>query len=214
MSRSCTRKRGTERDRLYEEFASYYKKERCCWAPGNPARVFELAFSVVRREYGDRLSPQEIVGAIYLALGTRAGSPRGLFTSFDPSKYHGRLAIEDHFVNMLARRVMGVVTRELQHVSGDRRQDSLRRVWDRRHLRSRLSAREYRLLEAILEAMWLLEERERELLGWRFRDDLSNREIGRLLGIDHKTVGVRLASVLQRLRQFTEVVEVARKLVG
>lgn len=50
----------------------------------------------------------------------------------------------------------------------------------------------------------VVSDKERELIQYRFRDDLSVEEIGRLLGITHVAVLKRLQKTLGKLRSFIE----------
>ena len=171
------RARDPERGRLYAEFESYYVAHRCRWAPENPRRVFNLCVHVVYRRYRKRLTLPAFLSVVYATLGipfdesrphTDADKRRlhGMFQKFDPAKYRGVLPIEDHFINLLRRKVEGRLLRYLQAPTdtGNRGDDGLFRAWDAQR---RLDD----LAEGIPDAMRTLDDDEHlynsdDILGW------------------------------------------------
>src|SRR5262245_1023331 len=118
--------RAGEMRRLRQDFADYYARHRCRWAPANPRRLFNAAFKGVYSVYHRRLTPCQFLALVYDRLGARAGGLRGLLQTFDPAKYGGRLPLEEHFLNLFLRRLKGRVrncltrTRTDQGRPGDR----------------------------------------------------------------------------------------------
>jgi len=101
---------------LYSEFARYYHAERQAWvaarperrdwAPHNPRRLFNLVVRAIRPAYRNCLSDWHIFSAAYATLGFADGRGfPGLFATFDPSRYHGRLPLADHFVGVFKKRL-------------------------------------------------------------------------------------------------------------
>src|SRR5689334_8381455 len=75
------------RDHLYEEFAAFYASERCSWAPETPRRAFNLAFEGIYPAYPARLSREQFLALVYDTLGVRQCRPKGLFQTFNPTRY-------------------------------------------------------------------------------------------------------------------------------
>jgi hypothetical protein len=103
---------------VYREFASYYVEQRCCWAPENPRRLFNLACKTMFRRFGKRITLWELVGEMYAILGLARGEPRGLFQDFDPSLYDGKLPLDSHFTNMFKQRLRARLWRACYPRSG------------------------------------------------------------------------------------------------
>src|SRR2546423_15439299 len=55
--------------------------------------------------------------------------------------------------------------------------------------------------ETVRAALATLEPRERDLVALKYRADLSNTEIARVLGVSETNVGTRLHRVMEKLRR-------------
>jgi RNA polymerase sigma factor (sigma-70 family) len=217
---------------LYREFASYYTNERCRWAPANPRRVFNLAFKTLFRHFGKTLSLWDFVGEMYATLGVRQGEPRGLFQDFDPAAYNGKLSLESHFLGVFKKRLWARLRRIRHPRSDRGRRGNVHRfqanpqlglisqrggIGPRRHGRfdseeleatsvdqPRRSWDVRALAGTVGEAMTRLNPAERNviLLTYWVNPAASAREIGLLLGVDHKTVQRRHDKAIAKLRDF------------
>src|SRR5690349_19586267 len=84
---------------LRKEFEEFYTSNRCTPAPPNPRRIFNLCYRTIYRRFRRRLTEWEFLAIVLETLGVREGYPRGLFQTFDPSRYQGKLPLEDHIVD-------------------------------------------------------------------------------------------------------------------
>lgn len=183
-------------DQLYREFAAYYEAERCVWAPANPRRAFNLAVKTLYEPNREKVSLFQFIGLVYETLGFAAGGT-GLFREFDPDKYHGRLPLEKHFLNLFRARLEGKLVNAL------RRGELLVAARQKRGkvgLPQR-SFRQRQLDQEVAEALTCLSDLEARVIRLRYWDDASYREIGQELGMDHKTAGRRLDQALDKLRR-------------
>lgn len=196
---------------LFVEFAEFYRRERCRWAPVNPCRAFNLAFRTLYPYYRRFMTPEQFMSEVYATLGTATGSPRGLFQTFSPSKYHGRLAVEDHFLNFFKRKLWGKLHRSLKVPSDrGRRGDKMkfRGPKQARHSSHRLDLLEpeqpcrhhLALVESLVEAVSLLERLEQDIVRLVYESGLSDRSIAAELRIDRGTVGRKHRKALAKLR--------------
>jgi RNA polymerase sigma factor (sigma-70 family) len=226
-------RRVTTRDDIrlaYSEFRQYYVRERCRWAPENPRRPFQLAIKrlyLVR--YRKWMSLWQFMAGVYDTL-RGSGKGRGLFTTFDPTKYSGTRPLEKHLLNCFTKRLRAVLRRSL-HPRSDNGRKGLRgkfRVYRAHGLRrepttgarargfaarrdlEKLPDREWparglnQFADTVTDALDSLNEPERNVveLAYCSGDKLSARRIGEALGIDHKTVVRRLATAIRRLRDY------------
>jgi RNA polymerase sigma factor (sigma-70 family) len=191
--------------RLYREFASYYHEHRCCYAPANPRQIFGLCMSLYQA-YRRFMPAWEFMSDVYATLGVREGEPRGLFQTFAPAKYRGKLSLERHFANLFKKKLWGKVLRSLSPKTdrgrrGDPgrfqaspelglRKEQPRSRWDRE------------LIENVREAMAQLEGGERTIIYLMYWRDFSARKIAALLEVDHKTVGRRYDKAMKKMREF------------
>src|SRR5262249_23061713 len=93
------------KSRLFREFAQFYLTEKCDWAPSNPRRVFNMAVEVLYKECRNKLSEEQVLAELYGVFGFAGADPPGLFQTFDPTRYRGRLRVEDHFINLFVRKL-------------------------------------------------------------------------------------------------------------
>jgi RNA polymerase sigma factor (sigma-70 family) len=219
------RNSGRRRNHLYDEFAAYYASERCRWAPNDPRRVFNLALKSIYPSYNRRLTAEQFLALIYDTLGVRQGRPRGLFQSFNPGKYKGRLSLQDHFVNLFMRRLKDRLKGNLSRNGTDQNRQAdasefqarpelgLYKVtrtsrWNRQRVESLPEALAFLLTHdrevenAVAEALAGLGLQEEQVIRLTYWGGLSRRKIGRLLGLDHKTVARRYDDALWKLREF------------
>jgi hypothetical protein len=143
--RGKRRKQPSQMQRLYREFQEFYARERAAWvaeaperepwAPRNPRRLFNLAVKGPYRAYRKRMTPWQLLSAMYAVLGRGSAGPDwpgfgaqsrprpGLFRGFNPAKYHGELPLEDHFANLFKARLWGSLLRSLAPRTDNGRQD-------------------------------------------------------------------------------------------
>jgi RNA polymerase sigma factor (sigma-70 family) len=117
-----------EEQRLFAEFEKYYCGNAddtagswpgvhsvCEWAPRNPWRVFRFVFKTVYEHWERQVSESEFLSIVYLVLGdgdsSDDGEMRGLIYGFRPELYHGSLPLQEHFLNMLKKRLWSRVRR-------------------------------------------------------------------------------------------------------
>jgi hypothetical protein len=205
MSKSPT-PRWQSTSRLYREFREFYDAHRCVYAPANPRRIFNLCFKSVYRAYRNRLTTFEFLGVIYTTLGVRQGEPRGLFQTFDPVKYKGKLPLDRHFVNLFKKKLWGKLILALSPRTDQGKPADPGKFHARPELGLRraagLSRWDRDVREAIHEALAYLDELERAVIHLTYWGGLSARMVGELLSVDHKTVGRRHCRALQKLREF------------
>lgn len=195
---------------LYEEFARFYAAERCPWAPLNPKRVFNLAFTVVYPRFRDHFTPEQFLAEMYDVLGFRGADSGGLFATFDPAKYHGSLPLQNHFVNRFRATLEW---RLVDHIRAEAK-------WLRRFRPSELTSEgeeeglarakssDNAWMEAALldlpDGLSLLKPAEVAVIRQMYWRGLSQRETAVHLGLDRGTVHRRHESALESLRAFYE----------
>jgi RNA polymerase sigma factor (sigma-70 family) len=195
--------------------------------------VLKLAITrVYQRRFEQYMGPAEFMACVYATLGVRQGNPRGLFQTFDPTKYNGSLPLEKHFLNVFMKRLrarlhrsrhprtdngrndpdqkfvarpeLGLFRQQGRHGTYRSLEDLPDRAWPPRGLQ--------RLLETLPEALSTLTPWEREVIEWAYSSSrLSTRKIGSYLGIDHKTVKRRHDKALEKLRDFYQEEILAEK---
>ncbi len=193
------------KSRLYGEFARFYTSERCQWAPTNPERVFNVAFGKTFREYRGNLSDEQVLAALYAALGYRGAGRPGLFQTFDPTKYAGTRPLDAHFVSLFARKLRGKLDL-LQ-----RRTTDCGRVADPTRFRSNpalglvseneMTSPEPGPADDLPAVLGCLDARERGVIHLMYWSNLSARKVGTLLGLDHKTVTKVHDTAVRKLRR-------------
>lgn len=203
----------------YQEFAAYYARERCRWAPENPLRVYNLAIRTLWPEVRDRMTLDHFMATVYATLGFRRtkpdhGKPKippGLFHDFDPDKYHGTLPPEDHFVNLFKKRLWGKLGRELRPRTDKRKKGDRFGFVARPHLGLRRgretprSRHEQERLDLIPEALATLDPQEQQLVRLVYWDDRSKCEAAVDLKVNRRTVTRRHDEALRKLRRYYEV---------
>jgi RNA polymerase sigma factor (sigma-70 family) len=168
--------------------------------PGRPSadRVYGFVDCLYRDVYARRMTFGEFVSEVYVVLTGSPGRGVGLLNDFDPALYHGRKAPEDHFLNMLGRRLRARLRRRARAeclVRGPAPNAPPDRPAARRHGLARLR-------ESLPEALATLDPVSRELVRRKYWDGMSDRQVGRALGCDHRTVARRHELALDRLRAF------------
>jgi hypothetical protein len=210
----------------YLEFEKFYLRERDLWvaedqardgwASRNPRRLFGLAVHEAGRTFGGRLPASALLDAAYVTLGLgtkgrclpslRDGRLRpGLFQTFDPKKYtKGRRTLPDHFAGMFKNRLKTNLRRWLRFKTDNGRRDPKRKF--RHNPRVGLFRRDWspgpRLVDTVREALGTLDGRERVVIELTYWADLSSREIGDLLDLDHKAVLRKHNAALVKLRVY------------
>jgi RNA polymerase sigma factor (sigma-70 family) len=203
-SRRTPRGSTNGRHRLYREFEAFYREHRCAWSPPNPRRIFNLCFKTFYPAYRRRLTRAEFLAVMYDTLGVQEGEPRGLFQTFDPAKYKGKLPLDSHFVNLFKKKLWGKVFRRLRPPTDQGRPADPARFLPRPELglwtAKMRSVLDRALQDAVHEALDCLDEVEQAIIRLAYWCDLSARCIGRHLRLDHKTVGRKHERALQKLR--------------
>jgi RNA polymerase sigma factor (sigma-70 family) len=191
---------------LYREFAGYYALHHCPEAPARPRRLFNLCVKKIYPACRSRITPPEFMGAVYDILGVRCGQPKGLFQSFDPAKYRGALPLENHFVNLFARKLRGKLARASKPAGDGGRRGNPEKFFCRPELglikEEVRSRRDREMAESVIEAIEVLESHERLVIHMTYWEELSNRKIGEILGIDHKTVRSKHDRAIRKLRRY------------
>jgi hypothetical protein len=202
------------RRHLSAEFARFYDACRCGWAPANPDRAFGLAFKSVYPEFDNRVSEEEVLAAAFDALGYPGADRPGLFRTFDPGKYSGGLPLEDHFLNLFARKLRGKLESSLRRTTDNGRPgdpDKFRPNPALGLLRGTAEPAANRTPADDLRAdLGVLTDRQRAAVWYRYWAGLSDRDAGRRLGLDHKTVAKDHRAALARLRPLYGAEGVAR----
>jgi hypothetical protein len=182
---------------LYGEFSRYYMAERCrCpWAPVNPRRVFNLAFDVVYPRFSELMSEEEFLGAVYEVLGFPGSRPRGLFDTFAPSKYHGTLPLQDHFVNLFKLKLEWRVKDWLRQ--RDRESRPLMRNEGSRYDRIHQER-----VDALQEGLGLLSQDEATIVWLEYWGRYSHRELAVELKLDRETIRRRHGMAIGKLREY------------
>ncbi len=192
-------------NRLYQEFAHYYMAERCQWAPTNPRRAFNLAFEIASRRNYRPLSEEHVLTVVYATLGFRGADRPGLFQTFDPAKYNGTLPLNDHFINLFARKFSGKLSKEMSRTTDRGRKGDAEKFQTTPGLGLRnertLPDRNRHLLDDLPEVLNCLNGRERGVIHLLYWEDLSARKIGALMGIDHKTVASVHQTAVSKMRR-------------
>jgi hypothetical protein len=190
--------------RLYPEFAQFYAAERCRWAPANPRRLFNIAFTTIYPAFEARLSPEQTLGVVYTTLGFRGADRPGLFQTFDPAKYHGTRPLPDHFVSLFARKLTGKLKRAVARTDQGRSADPAKfrpkpvlGLLDEGVLRRD----EQEALDDLPAALARLDAREHDVVHLTYWADLSARKVGAALGMDHKAVARVHAAAVAKLRR-------------
>jgi hypothetical protein len=215
----------------YREFERYMHECYPCY-PVAPRRVFGFAVKLYHTRYARVMDLWQFLGCVYdtLGYGPSDRMATGLFAAFDPNKYHGRLDPAKHFLNGFSRRLRDRLRRCLYPRTDQRRTDKRGVKPDdvlgflkvcRLPETPRWRCGSQKLLESLpdrqwpprglgeleaflLEAYWWLTELEIKVLtlAYSSRKMPSLREMGRSLGIDHKTVRRHLEAALDKLRQY------------
>ena len=196
------------RGRLYAEFVQFYMSERCRWAPENPQRAFKLAFGRTFRESRRGFSDEQVLAAMYAALGYRGADRAGLFRTFDPAKYTGTRRPEDHFVSLFARKLKGKLL-SMRRRTTDRGRAGDPVAFPHDPALGLLHGLAYEPppggdLPAVLAC---LAPRERAVVHLMYWEGLSARRVGALLGVDHKTVTAIHRAAVRKLRRLYGVEE-------
>ena len=166
-----------------QEFLHYYNQNRCQHAPENPFRVIKLGISEGRK-HAPRLSKYEILSMIYDVL-------QRLFRDFDGSKYHGQLSLDDHFLNLFGNNLRRAIW---AHYKKERR---ISFNISKGRPCSGLWSRE----EAIVrEAVGCLGELEQKIILGVYWGCYSNRQLGKKLHVDHKTIKKHHDQAIEKLR--------------
>ena len=196
-----------------EEFSEYYIQEwgrwvaedesRADWAPRNPKRLFNLALKKLYPDCCKKMSIWAFLSEIYKTLGVHAGKPEGLFQAFDPARYHGKLPLASHFVNLFKGRLRANLHRALKAKTNERKCKKPE-VYRAFGSNSRSPGQKWELTGLLHEMVARLGESERAIIRLRYWEGLSDRGIGRQLVIDHKKVKRRHDSAINKLRSFFE----------
>jgi RNA polymerase sigma factor (sigma-70 family) len=186
--------------RLFSEFAAYYDPLRCPHAPP-AARAFRLLWGLYRRRFHRWVCPWEFLATVYDTLHGTSDRYPGLFASFHPGSYRGRLPLEKHFLNMLVKRLRARF--QGRRKAGRRTARAWRRAREElaREVRHRHSSDDP--LSSLPEALATLDREEARVIDLRYWHGFTTaRAIARELGIDHKTVARRHDRAIARLRAF------------
>lgn len=195
---------------LFERFRAFYDEGRCPHAPADPARAFGLAVRLWQEaDPGGELLGQ---GGFYVVLcetlaGRRETSPEagggfpGVFRRYDPSRYRGKKATEEHFLLFLADDFKGRVRRAVRKAARPRPGPPEPERWRRDRQPRRRTYQERRRLADLDLAIERLAEQDRRLVAMKFWEGMSNRDIAALLGGCHATAGKRLNQALLALEQ-------------
>jgi len=189
---------------LFDEFSTYYRAERCAWAPAEPARLYNLAFKELYPGCEGRLQPEEFLSVMYETLGFRGAERPGLFQTFEPGKYNGGKPLAEHFVNFFARKLRGKLAHALAKTGQKRppRPERVPHIPELGLIRRTHAGSCGREIGEQLPACWRrLDARERKAVELSFWEGLSARRVGAALGVDHKTVPRVLSRALARLRR-------------
>jgi DNA-directed RNA polymerase specialized sigma24 family protein len=225
--RSTKDKRHLEQEKgeLRREFMQYYESHRCLGAPPG-GRVFGFCWTLYETRFARRFSPQEFLGALYETLDGRPGRGRGLLNDFELSKYHGGVPAANHFINMLAYRLIVRLQRWRRRLSDrgkspkrpgflHRPELGLCRGVARRTAVPGADGPDLPDLphpdgppgqtvddsgEGLTEALAALSPSQYEIILLWYWGGLSARAIGGAVGVDHKTVRRRHDWALNRLR--------------
>jgi RNA polymerase sigma factor (sigma-70 family) len=157
---------------------------------------------VIYQEYRNKLTEEQLLAEVYAVLGFAGSKPPGLFRTYDPAKYHGRLSHEDHFVNLFARKLKSRLRRAARRASGDCRR---RRLYAARE--QTVSTQEQMCRALLPVVLGCLEPRERAVIHLTYWEALSARKVGELLGIDDKTVKKVHDKAVGKLRRWYGVEE-------
>jgi len=176
----------------------------------NPKRAFNLVINTLFRHYRKRLTLWDFMGAVYSTLGVGEGEPKGLFQSFDPSRYHGKSPLEQHFLNLFKKKLWGRLVRLLRTPTHkckarDRLTFLARPALGLVREEKRVSRQEHDLVQSISEALACLDGPEKLVIQMVYWDSLSARKVATILQVDHKTVGRRHNLAIRKLRQFYDV---------
>jgi RNA polymerase sigma factor (sigma-70 family) len=191
------------KNRLFEEFATYYNQHRCESAPENPRRVFALARRIHADGYAG-LTKHHFLSVLYETL-------EGLFRDFDPAKYNGKINIENHFVNMLGYRLKTNFKRALSPRTDNGRQADRYLFQARPELgllkptrpsvhEERARERDELAREKVRDAVERLPVGERDIIWGLYWDDLTACDLARRLKIDRRTVKRRHDNALEKVR--------------
>lgn len=198
--------------------------------PGLPTvkRVAAFARVVQREMQGPKCSQEELAAHVFLVLDGRTTNGRGLLNDFDRTKYCGRLTTDDHFMNLFAGRLRSRLANAAESATdGGRRGDpdrflhrpgggwySVRAVAqhgspvhskdidnlpDRpRQARHGLES----LTDYVWEALDALAPVDDRILWMCIGCECSDRDVGREVGVCHKTVARRVKAALAKFRTF------------
>jgi RNA polymerase sigma factor (sigma-70 family) len=192
-------------NRLYEEFASYYRDHLKPWAPPNPRRVFNLAFEVVYPCYSDHVSPEQFLAEVYDVLGYCGARGRGLFETYDREKYGGALADQNHFLNLFRATLSWRLRDDIRRQAKRLRKfcpafspEDCGRAWSEGGHDTWMDA----ALLDLPDGLALLNDAEFAVIRLMYWEGRSQREAATRLGLDRATVGRRHGRALEKLRAF------------
>jgi RNA polymerase sigma factor (sigma-70 family) len=188
---------------LSREFATFYAAHRCQWAPA-PWRLLGLAESIYQ-DFRKNMTAAQFLSVVYRTLyDPHKDKDLGLFKTFDPRKYNGRLALEDHFVNLFARRLRTNLRRELRPRTDRGREGNPFLFRTRPGLglvkEERVPLPEDLMRERVREAVLSLPPQERDIVRARYWEDLSFRGIGERLGVHYKAVERKHGRAIEWMR--------------
>ena len=152
------------------------------------------------------MSLPHLLSTIYRTLGFNGNERAGLFQTFDPSKYKGKLPIEDHFVNLFKKRLWGSILRAINPRS------DAGRPCDRSMFaasadiglikQEKVSKRGRESIDCIQDALARLGPIERLIIELKYWLRLSNRTIAAELSIGRGTVRNKHSKAIRELRRY------------
>jgi RNA polymerase sigma factor (sigma-70 family) len=154
-----------------------------------------LAFEVVYPNFRDQLTEEEFLGLVYDTLGFPGSQPRGLFETFDPTRYSGSLPLNDHFINLFKLKLDWRLKDWLRQ--SDRESRPLRRDDGSRYDRI-----DQERVEALQEGMGLLTQGERKVVYMKYWGRCSQQEVAVELKLDRETIRRRHGMAIGKLREF------------
>jgi RNA polymerase sigma factor (sigma-70 family) len=198
------------KSRLLQEFTQFYEQYRCPNSPENPRRVFGLAKKLYQR-YSRRIGAWEFMSVVFATLDS-------LFERFDETKYkEGQLSLPDHFMNMFGNRLK-INLQRAANPRTDSGQPADRSMFNAGLFKSNRveaqpeepSLEDQWAREAVQRAVGRLAPGEHDVIHQRYWNDYSDREIGQLLKLDHKTVRQRHDKGIKKLKGDDELLQIVK----
>ncbi len=173
---------------MYAGLNEHYVKQRSLLFEEMYQETFPMLYRFVHYRVGDRQTAEDLTSMIFERALTRLelfDADKGSFSTWLFSI--ARRVVANHFRSQHRKPAMVLLDEDIQIEGPDCNPEE-----------TLLQLRQQQLLQ---EQLLALPEREQEIIALRFGAGLSNREIGRLIGLSESNVGTILHRAVQKMRK-------------